>query len=465
MIRQKKTANTKRNSEEIRKNGELLSIILEKSKISQRLCSINMGENDAFLTNFIYRSPISFSRDFSYRFLSSIYHFLVRDSQKKSNERFDEIINDETIKNLDINKKLLIPALQRHTLALININREIFERNDEEIIENYIQEIYPEKFEGYKNFLRGLDYERTGLKNVLNVQQLYEQEHQNTLEKVLSIEEIDMLNEYSDFEIQMESTNNFFYICENLRSKLIPSFYSPTDYKEIKMDHFNKGAFLIRRKEVNQLKNNNTIGGEIVWKSGKFNFEIEKKIKSGFFFGKKKSNEENKKQEQLKEIEIEFIKEEANRALFEEANKEMIKMQEANELANKNLEEMKKELSKNYGLKNEDIQKLIGKVNKENKEYINKEQQGRLGEYIETSDFFKQQEEQLLAMRKLANKGKKIKLYEIDELVQKYGNTEIIKAFVDSLLNKLSPPEKEVKLFKDEDEINIIKEKEEKKLA
>ena len=86
-----------------------------------------------------------------------------------------------------------------------------------------------------------------------------------------------------------------------------------------------------------------------------------------------------------------MIKEEANRALFEEANKEMIKMQEANELANENLKEMKKELSKNYGLKNEDIQKLIGKVNKENKEYINKEQQGRLGEYIETSDFFKQQ--------------------------------------------------------------------------
>ena len=465
MIRQKKTANTEKKGKESQRNGELLSLILEKSRISQRLCSINMGENDAFLTNFIYRSPISFSRDFSYRFLSSVYHFLVRDSQKKSNVRFDEIINDEKIKNLYINKKLLIPALQRHALALININREIFEKNDQEIIENYIQEIYPEKFEGYKNFLRGLDYERTGLKNVLNVQQLYEQEHQNTLEKVLSIEEIDMLNEYSDFEIQMESTNNFFYICENLRSKLIPSFYSPTDYKEIKMDHFNKGAFLIRRKEVNQLKNNNTIGGEIVWKSGKFNFEIEKKTKSGWFFGKKKSNEENKEQEQLKEIEIKLIKEEANRALFEEANKEMIKMQEANELANENLKEMKKELSKNYGLKNEDIQKLIGKVNKENKEYINKEQQGRLGEYIETSDFFKQQEEQLLAMRKLANKGKEMKLYEIDELVQKYGNTEIIKAFVDSLLNKLSPPEKEVKLFKDEDKINIIKEKEEKKLA
>jgi len=446
MIRQKKIVNTQKIGQESRRNGELLSLILEKSRISQRLCSINMGENDSFLTNFIYRSPISFSRDFSYRFLSSIYHFLVRDSQKKSNVKFDEIINDETIKNLAINKKLLIPALQRHTLALININREIFEKNDEEIIENYIQEIYPEKFEGYKNFLRGLDYERTGLKNVLNVQQLYEQEHQNTLEKVLSIEEIDMLNEYSDFEIQMESTNNFFYICENLRSKLIPSFYSPTDYKEIKMDHFNKGAFLIRRKEVNQLKNNNTIGGEIVWKSGKFNFEIEKKTKSGWFFGKKKGDEENKETKELKEIEAITKKVE-----------ELAKIQAENELKNEILR--KKNYEKMVNIAKEEAQNL------DNKGYIDKKQKGKLGEYIETSDFLKKQEEQHLAMRKLANKGKQIRLYEIDELINKYGNTEIIRNFVNSFgLIKMEPPEKE-KLFKDENEINIIKEKEEKKLA
>ena len=172
MIRQKKIANTQKIGQESRRNGELLSLILEKSRISQRLCSINMGQNDSFLTNFIYRSPISFSRDFSYRFLSSIYHFLVRDSQKKSNERFEEIINDETIKNLNINKKLLIPALQRHTLALININREIFERNDEEIIENYIQEIYPEKFEGYKDFLRRYKRIRVGISLIIQTLRL-----------------------------------------------------------------------------------------------------------------------------------------------------------------------------------------------------------------------------------------------------------------------------------------------------
>ena len=56
-----------------------------------------------------------------------------------------------------------------------------------------------------------MDYQRTGLKNISNVQQIYEQEHQDTLE-ILSSEEIDMLNDFSEFEIQMESTNNFFYI-------------------------------------------------------------------------------------------------------------------------------------------------------------------------------------------------------------------------------------------------------------
>ena len=314
-----------KNRLETQKNGELLSSILEKANISQRLCSINMGENDAFLTNFIYRSPLKFSRDFSYKFLSSIYHFVLRDARKRATERFDEIINDQKILDLNINKKLLIPALERHTLAIININADVFEKDDEQIIESYIQEIYPETFENYKNFLRKLDYHRTGLKNISNVQQIYEQEHQDTLE-ILSSEVIDMLNGFSEFEIQMESTNNFFYICENLRTKIIPSFYSPTDYKEIKMDYFNKGAFLIRRKEINQLKNNNTIGGQIVWKSGKFNFEAEKKQKSRWFFGRKEIVKEDD-EKMLKEIDEIKREHERQMALVAEIEKEKLDFQ------------------------------------------------------------------------------------------------------------------------------------------
>ena len=463
-----------KNRPESQKNGELLSSILEKANISQRLCSINMGENDAFLTNFIYRSPLKFSRDFSYKFLSSIYHFVLRDSQKKATEKFDEIINDQNILDLNINKKLLIPALERHTLAIININTDVFEKNDEQIIESYIQEIYPETFENYKNFLRKLDYQRTGLKNISNVQQIYEQEHQDTLE-ILSSEEIDMLNGFSEFEIQMESTNNFFYICENLRTKIIPSFYSPTDYKEIKMDYFNKGAFLIRRKEINQLKNNNTIGGQIVWKSGKFNFEAEKKQKSRWFFGRKEKVKEDD-EKMLKEIDEIKREHEKQMALIAKIEKEKEKI--INE-TKRHIEQQNKEDFKQ-------ISKMVDETyykekNKQNDDYeipeFLKKQEEQLKKWKELASndklvaesnnsyfteefqkkFLKEREEQLLEMRKLLKKGKNIRLHEIDQFINRYGNTEETRDFINNIAG--------LKLFKEDNYKNLILNKEEKKLA
>lgn len=463
-----------KNRPESQKNGELLSSILEKANISQRLCSINMGENDAFLTNFIYRSPLKFSRDFSYKFLSSIYHFVLRDSQKRATEKFDEIINDQNILDLNINKKLLIPALERHTLAIININADVFEKDDEQIIESYIQEIYPETFENYKNFLRKLDYQRTGLKNISNVQQIYEQEHQDTLE-ILSSEEIDMLNDFSEFEIQMESTNNFFYICENLRTKIIPSFYSPTDYKEIKMDYFNKGAFLIRRKEINQLKNNNTIGGQIVWKSGKFNFEAEKKQKSRWFFGRKEKVKEDD-EKMLKEIDEIKREHEKQMALIAEIEREKEKI----------INETKRHIEQQNKEDLEQISKMVDETyykekNKQNDDYevpeFLKKQEEQLKKWKELASndkliaesnnsyfteefqkkFLKEREEQLLEMRKLLKKGKNIRLHEIDQFINRYGNTEETRDFINNIAG--------LKLFDEDNYKNLILDKEEKKLA
>ena len=461
-----------KNRPESQKNGELLSSILEKANISQRLCSINMGENDAFLTNFIYRSPLKFSRDFSYKFLSSIYHFVLRDSQKRATEKFDEIINDQNILDLNINKKLLIPALERHTLAIININADVFEKDDEQIIESYIQEIYPDTFENYKNFLRKLDYQRTGLKNISNVQQIYEQEHQDTLE-ILSSEEIDMLNDFSEFEIQMESTNNFFYICENLRTKIIPSFYSPTDYKEIKMDYFNKGAFLIRRKEINQLKNNNTIGGQIVWKSGKFNFEAEKKQKSRWFFGRKEKVKEDD-EKMLKEIDEIKREHEKQMAIIAEIEKEKIINETKKHIEQQNKEDFK-QISK---MVNETYYK---EKNKQNDDYevpeFLKKQEEQLKKWKELASndkliaesnnsyfteefqkkFLKEREEQLLEMRKLLKKGKNIRLHEIDQFINKYGNTDETREFINNIAG--------LKLFDENNYKNLILDKVEKKLA
>ncbi len=463
-----------KNRLESQKNGDLLSSILDKANISQRLCSINMGENDAFLTNFIYRSPLKFSRDFSYKFLSSIYHFVLRDTRKRATERFDEIINDQKILDLNINNKLLIPALERHALAIININTDVFEKNDELIIENYIQEIYPEKFENYKNFLKRLDYYRTGLKNISNVQQIYEQEHQDTLE-ILSSEELDMLNDFSEFEIQMESTNNFFYICENLRTKIIPSFYSPTDYKEIKMNYFNKGAFLIRRKEINQLKNNNSVGGQIVWKSGKFNFEAEKKQKSRWFFGRKEKVKEDEEKilKEIDEIKSEHVKQ---MALIAEIEKEKEKILNENKkyIEQQNKEDFKK-ISKTI---DETYHKENNKVSDDYEvpEFLKKqEEQFKKWKELASNDkliaesnnsyftkefqkkFLKEREEQLIEMRRLAEKRKNIRLNDIDQFINKYGDTEETRNFINNIAG--------LKLFEEDNNKNLILDKEEKKLA
>ena len=73
--------------------------------------------------------------------------------------------------------------------------------------------------------------------------------------------------------------------------------------------------------------------------------------------------------------------------------------------------------------------------------------------------------EQKKDLKKLAAKGKKITLVDIDWLVNKYGNTRIIRDFVNKFgLIKLDEPEDEkIDLFEDDEK--IIQSKEEKKRA
>ena len=272
-----------------------------------------------------------------------------------------------------------------------------------------------------------------------------------------------------------DNTNNFFYICENLRTKIIPSFYSPTDYKEIKMDYFNKGAFLIRRKEINQLKNNNTIGGQIVWKSGKFNFEAEKKQKSRWFFGRKEKVKEDD-EKMLKEIDEIKREHEKQMALIAEIEKEKEKI--INE-TKKHIEQQNKEDFKQ-------ISKMVNETyykekNKQNDDYevpeFLKKQEEQLKKWKELASndkliaesnnsyfteefqkkFLKEREEQLLEMRKLLKKGKNIRLHEIDQFINKYGNTDETREFINNIAG--------LKLFDEDNYKNLILDKEEKKLA
>ena len=57
------------------------------------------------------------------------------------NDYFDKIIQDENNLNYGLKNKLLIPALERHILALAKIEKIIFDESQGQILDNYIQQI------------------------------------------------------------------------------------------------------------------------------------------------------------------------------------------------------------------------------------------------------------------------------------------------------------------------------------
>ena len=60
-------------------------------------------------------------------------------------------------------------------------------------------------------------------------------------------------------------------------------------------------------------------------------------------------------------------------------------------------------------------------------------------------------------MRKLLKKGKKIRLFDIDQFINKYGNTKETRDFINNIAG--------LKLFKEDNYKNLILDKEEKILA
>ena len=128
----------------ISKSGQLLKNILDIANVGQRECSQNMDEHDQYLRNYIYtEKEIKLGRNFSYNFLAAIYHSLsINRKSTRANEEFDKIIQDENNLNLGLENKLLIPAIERHILALSKLRTAIFDESQEIIFDNYVQQSF-----------------------------------------------------------------------------------------------------------------------------------------------------------------------------------------------------------------------------------------------------------------------------------------------------------------------------------
>ena len=229
-------------------NKLLLTNLLKFASLSQSECSQTLSFHRNSLVGYIYRyGKKIFPRSFSYFFLLSIYRALAKKHNPKQKiSRFDLFYN-MILEHGGVVQKLLIPALEHHILSISSLSRgiqfgrgenitknkdDIFDQDETVIMDKYISVIELEKYENYNLSLRGYD----------SVENLTPNDKDELGEKKLS--------ELKNFEIEIDAIKNFYVICESLRKIFLPNFYSPSEYKKIDFVNNKDSGFLMKKSAI-----------------------------------------------------------------------------------------------------------------------------------------------------------------------------------------------------------------------
>ena len=232
-------------------NKLLLTNLLKFVDLSQSQCSLTLSHHRNSLVGYIYRYDKKiFPRSFSYFFLLSIYRSLAKKYDPKKNITRIDLLKQIIKEHGGVVTKLLIPALEHHIFAITNISsginigagdtvtlnkNDIFDQDQETILTKYISIIEPEKYENYNFFLRG---------------------HECIADRLLDIDEEkieankEKLNELKNFEVEITAIKDFYIICEDLRKKYLPNFYSPSEYKKINFINDDANGFLMKKSAI-----------------------------------------------------------------------------------------------------------------------------------------------------------------------------------------------------------------------
>ena len=232
-------------------NKLLLTNLLKFVDLSQSQCSLTLSHHRNSLVGYIYRYDKKiFPRSFSYFFLLSIYRSLAKKYDPKKNITRIDLLKQIIKEHGGVVTKLLLPALEHHIFAITNISsginigegdtvtlnkNDIFDQDQETILTKYISIIEPEKYENYNFFLRG---------------------HECIADRLLDIDEEkieankEKLNELKNFEVEITAIKDFYIICEDLRKKYLPNFYSPSEYKKINFINDDANGFLMKKSAI-----------------------------------------------------------------------------------------------------------------------------------------------------------------------------------------------------------------------
>ena len=210
----------------IESSKDLLLKILKSSQLTKAQCGLYLGKHKHSLDSYLYKfSGTVFPASFAYFFLNSAasnrpLSDYILDSKKKSKKyaRFEDLRKNrfgfykmlEKYKNLDIDQKLIIPALEHHCTILIRLSNSRFIHDEKNYLEQYIDEVLP----GEREYLEEYD-----------TWQPDENDSANNIESRSLEEAIKATNS----KILIESIKNFFPHLEVLRKKYMPNFIAPNE--------------------------------------------------------------------------------------------------------------------------------------------------------------------------------------------------------------------------------------------
>jgi len=210
----------------IESSKDLLLKILKSSQLTKAQCGLYLGKHKHSLDSYLYKfSGTVFPASFAYFFLNSAasnrpLSDYILDSKKKSKKyaRFEDLRKNrfgfykmlEKYKNLDIDQKLIIPALEHHCTILIRLSNSRFIHDEKNYLEQYIDEVLP----GVREYLEEYD--------------TWQPDENDSVNTIVS-RSVDEAIKARNSKILIESIKNFFPHLEVLRKKYMPNFIAPTE--------------------------------------------------------------------------------------------------------------------------------------------------------------------------------------------------------------------------------------------
>ena len=210
----------------IESSKDLLLKILKSSQLTKAQCGLYLGKHKHSLDSYLYKfSGTVFPASFAYFFLNSAasnrpLSDYILDSKKKSKKyaRFEDLRKNrfgfykmlEKYKNLDIDQKLIIPALEHHCTILIRLSNSRFIHDEKNYLEQYIDEVLP----GVREYLEEYD--------------TWQPDENDSVNTIMS-RSVDEAIKATNSKILIDSIKNFFPHLEVLRKKYMPNFIGPNE--------------------------------------------------------------------------------------------------------------------------------------------------------------------------------------------------------------------------------------------